>query len=102
MNIRMRARLLEKTVIIDGKERKVYGLADFYTKPTRRGIGKYCLRAFEDIAEKDGKYCIIGFCDDRPTLDFYVNNGWWFYGKYENKFMFSNVFIEDVEPTEKW
>ena len=102
MNIRMRARLLEKTVIIDGKERKVYGLADFHTQPVRRGLGTYCLRAFEEIAKKDGKYCIIGFCDNKEILSFYTKAGYCPCGMYEGKFVFSSKFIKNLELTEKW
>ena len=102
MNIRVRARLLEKTVIIDGKEREVYGLADFYTKPTRQGIGTYCILAFNNIARMDGKYCVMGFCDDKDTLNFYVRAGYCPCGIYEGKYVFSSKFITSLELTEKW
>ena len=52
MNIRVRANLLEKTVIIDGKKQEVYGLADFYTKQTR--IGTYEERDFFWRAQRVG------------------------------------------------
>jgi len=102
MNIRMRARLLEKTVIIDGKERKVYGLADFYTKPTRMGIGTHCILAFNNIARENGKYCIIGFCDDKDTLDFYVRSGYCPCGMYEGKYVFISKYVKSIKLTEKW
>ena len=97
----MRARLLEKTVIIDGKEREVYGLADFYTKPTRKGIGTHCLKAFEGIAKRDGKYCIVLFCDD-DAVQFYLLSGYYYLGKYKGKNMFTSIFVDTINPIEKW
>ena len=101
MNIRVRARLLEKTVIIDGKKQEVYGLADFYTKPTRSGIGAYCLKAFDAMARRDKKYCIVLFCDD-DVVQFYLLSGYYFLGKYKGKNMFTSIFVNNIKPTEKW
>ena len=101
MNIRVRANLLEKTVIIDGKKQEVYGLADFYTKPTRIGIGRHCLMAFEEIAKKDGKYCVVLFCDDGVT-GFYLGTGYYYYGMFEGKHVFTSCYVKNIKLTEKW
>lgn len=100
----MWAILLDKTVEIDGQEREVYGLADFHCRPSRRGIGTHCLRAFEGIAKKDGKYCIIAFCDTSDIRDFYIKAGWDWCGVYEEKFVISSIRVEHkpIKPTERW
>lgn len=98
----MHAQLLEKTVIIDGKEQQVYGLATFKTRPSRIGIGTHCLRAFEDITKRDGKYCIVGSCDDEKTLQFYLKAGYCYTGKFEGKFLFTSIPVKSLVVTENW
>ena len=97
----MRARLLDKTVIIEGKKREVYGLADFYTKPTRIGLGRHCLRFFKFMAERNNKYCVILFCDD-DVCEFYSLSGYHYLGKYKGKNMFGSILVNIIKPTELW
>ena len=102
LNIKVRANLLDKTIVIDGAERQVYGLTDFYTRPNRIGIGTKCLRMFEDLAKKNGKFCIIGFCDDIDVFMFYIKAGYYAVGKYQGKNMFSSIPIKNVKVVETW
>ena len=102
MDILKHAQLLEKTVMIDGKEQNVYGLATFKTRPSRSGIGTHCLRAFEDITRRDGKYCIVGSCDDEGTLQFYLKAGYCYTGKFEGKFLFTSIPVKSLVVTENW
>ena len=102
MDVSMRAQLLEKTVLIDGKEQNVYGLARFRTRPSRYGIGTHCLRAFEGITKRDGKYCIVGSCDDERTLQFYLKAGYYAQGKFEGKWLFTSVPVKSLTVTENW
>ena len=101
MNIKVRANLLEKTVIIDGEETEVYGLADFCTRPMRKGIGKHCMEAFIEMAERDGKRGIVGFCES-DSYGFYRSIGCWFHGKYEGKNLFTTFPVQSIIVKEVW
>jgi len=103
MRVKIWTQLLDKRVLIDGEMRDVYGLSDFHVRPSRRGIGKYCLQAFKELAKKDGKYCIVGFCDTESMLrEFYVKNGFYYYGKYGEKYLFSSIPVRSIEVNETW
>jgi hypothetical protein len=102
LHIKIRANLIEKTVNIDGIDREIYGLTDFYTRPNRIGIGTKCLRIFEDLVKKNNKFCIIGFCDDNDVFMFYIKAGYYSLGKYHGKNMFSSVPIKNVKIDQTW
>ncbi len=102
MRIKIWAFLLDKTIMIDGMRRDVYGLSDFHCRPSRRGLGTRCLRAFEEIAKRDGKYCIVGFCDTQEILQFYLKADWYYWNKFEGKYVFTSIPVKDIIPTERW
>jgi hypothetical protein len=102
MDVSMRAALLEKEILIDGELRQVYGLQSFRATPKRMGIGKWNIKAFEEIANKHGKYGIVGFVEP-SLLAFYVSCGWKFSGElYENNFIVCSVPFGSIEVHEKW
>jgi len=98
----MWAMLLDKTVIIDGQRREVYGLADFHCRPSRRGIGSKCLKAFEKIAKDDGKYCLVGFTMTESDLQFYLKAGYHFCGLFKNEYLFTSIPVKNIIVGELW
>lgn len=98
----MKAKLREKDININGKVKHIYGLASFGTHPTHKGIGRFALKAFEYIAKQDKKYCIIGFCDDKEVLQFYLKCGWHFIGEYHGKYATGNKSIKNIQFSEVW
>jgi len=102
MWVKIWAQLLDKTVIIDGEPRLVYGLADFHCRPSRKGMGTHALRAFEDMAKQDHKYCIVGFCDTEEILQFYLKAGYHYQFVYQNKYLFTSIPVENIEVMEVW
>jgi hypothetical protein len=102
LHIKVRANLLEKTIEIDGIKREVYGLTDFYTRPNKMGIGTKCLKIFNNLAKNNGKFCIIGFCDDNDVFMFYIKAGYYAIGKYQGKNMFASIPIKNVKVIETW
>ena len=98
----MWAFLLDKTVEIDGKLQEVYGLADFHVRPSRRGIGSKCLKAFEKITKEDNKYCLVGFTRTESDLQFYLKAGYYACGMYKDEYLFTSVPVKSIVVTERW
>ena len=101
INCSMRASLLEKTIMMNGEMRNIYGLQSLRTSPKRHGLGRWSLIAFESIADRYNKYAIVGFVEP-SLLVFYLQSGWYTNGVYEGQHVISNVHIESIIVTEKW
>ena len=101
MRIFVSCELLEKRVEIDGVFRDVYGLASYHVTPIKQGIGRNFVRELERIADRDGKYGIIGFCI-HETLPFWLKCRWDVGGTYEGMIIISSKPVGEVRPTERW
>jgi hypothetical protein len=96
--------LLEKQVKLVDKIVPVYGLSHFRVSPRRNGLGTDSIRRMEEIAQKDGKYAVVAFCEDGP-LEFYLKCGWHNNGKwgmYGQKNIVSNIPLGPCVIEEDW
>lgn len=99
MKFLSKAALLDKTVVINGKPTKIMGLASFRTEPRGQGIGRYSLRAMEELAARQGKL-LMCFCSD-DVLEFYLTCGWVKVGMGPTKhFLCSQPVYDVVVPEE--
>ena len=101
MRIFVSCELLEKRVEIDGVFLDVYGLASYHVNPTKQGIGWNFVRELERIADRDGKYCIVGFCI-AETLPFWLKCGWDVGGTYERMIIISSKPVDKIRAMEQW
>lgn len=101
MDFKIKGRLWEKEVKVNGFTVPVYGLASFNVQPRSRGFGKQMLIAFEYAAKEDGKYGVVGFCDD-SVLSFYTGCGWYTPGIYEGHNIITSFPVKTIEVTEVW
>lgn len=101
MRIFVSCELLDKRVEIDGECRAVYGLASYHVNPEKQGIGRNFVRELERIADRDGKYCIVGFCIPE-TLPFWQKCGWDVGGAYERMVIISSKPVTEIRATDQW
>ena len=93
--------LEDKDVFIDGALRAVYGVVALHTNPKRIGVGTAIVRCIEQIAKRDNKYCLVGFC--RPNNWGFWNKCKWFaVGVYENRMIITSEWVENIIVTEHW
>jgi predicted N-acetyltransferase YhbS len=101
INFRIDAKLLSKEVVIDGNKVQVYGLRSFHVNPRNKGIGKEALKGMESVAKKDGKHCIVAFCDP-GVLGFYKDSGWSVCGIYEGRNIICSIPAKEILVNERW
>jgi len=94
--------LLHKKVMINGQKKAVYGLRKFRVSPMQKGMGKAMLKGIENVAESDGKFCVVAFCLE-DVLDFYKKCGWYENGIYDEQYyVLTSIPVESIEVTERW
>lgn len=104
LELKSSAVLLDKKVKIGETTVSIYGLAHLKSFPKYRHLGKYMLQAVCDIAEKDKKYCVVGYCSDK-VLPFYLKCGWFKVGdKWDHRDhnIISSKDIKDLQVSEVW
>lgn len=100
MNFLSKAKLLDKTVVINGRPTQILGLASFRTEPRGQGIGRHSLRAMEELAARQGKL-LMCFCLD-DVLDFYLKCGWVKCGHGPTKHFLSSQPVYEVTVPEEF
>jgi hypothetical protein len=94
--------LYHKTVQVGGKPLDVYGMGRFSVEPRKLGVGTYLVHAMEEIARRDGKACLLAFCDD-SVLEFYIRKCRWFTcGRHGKLNIIASMPLQDVVVTETW
>jgi hypothetical protein len=100
MNYGTKAKLLDRRIVIDGKQVDIFGLASFSVSPKSRGLGRIALQGFERLARQEGKYTVVGFALP-DVVEFYLNCGWYDCGTFGEKTAFSPIPFR-TEWTEDW
>lgn len=94
--------LYHKTVQANGVPLQVYGMGRFSVEPRRLGIGTYLVKAMEEVTRRDGKACLVAFCDD-SVLEFYIRKCRWFKcGRHEKLNIIASMPLQNVVVTETW
>lgn len=102
IDVYQKATLLQKTVVINGRSEKVYGLRSLRVRPREKGMGREILKGIEAVARRDGRYCIVAFCDP-SILGFYESCGWFSNGLYDGKYhILTSVKVDSIKLEERW
>ena len=102
MKLSITAELLEREVEIDGEIRAVYGLASLHTNPRRIGLGRLIMEWSEDMAKKNGKYCVVGFALPETFKNFDAKCGWVNSGEYEGRVLTTSMPVKHIVVNERW
>lgn len=95
----MKLKLYDREITIDGKVQPVYALSSLQANPQMNGLGRHLLRWMEEMAEKDGKYCVYGTCL-KEVLGFYTASGWYFSGMFGQRHIITSKKVGVIEITE--
>ena len=100
MRVVIKTRLLDKTIMVKGREVPVFGLASLTVSPERKGIGSLALELFEDLAIQNDKYAVVAFTT-KEVLPFYIKFGWSICGAFADRIAVSSVPLQTTF-NEKW